>query len=73
MGGIYVNPIELYLFIFSIDQEKSKGLARKSEEYVPTLTPIINIKTKYFMVTPPKKKIASSTNNVVSEVLTDRT
>ena len=36
---------------------------------VPTMTPMINAKMKPRIVSPPKKKIASSVTSVVPEVL----
>ncbi len=46
------------------------GEAMKSEEYVPTMTPMINANMNPLMESPPKMNIASNTIKVVSDVFT---
>ena len=42
------------------------------EEYVPTTTPIIMVKAKSLMTSPPKRKRARTVKRVVPEVITVR-
>ena len=44
------------------------GVAIKTEEYVPTSTPIIKANINPLIDSPPKRKIESSTTKVVNEV-----
>ena len=44
------------------------GVAIKTEEYVPTITPIISANINPLIDSPPKRKIDSNTTKVVNEV-----
>ena len=45
--------------------------ATKIEEYVPKVTPTKRARVKFFIVSPPKRKMARSVIMTVSEVLID--
>jgi hypothetical protein len=45
------------------------GDATNNEEYVPTITPTIKANINPLITSPPKRKIISSTKNVVKDVL----
>ena len=44
-----------HLFLRHFIHATKIGPARKNEEYVPAMIPIISVKEKYFNVSPPKK------------------
>src|SRR5699024_7958762 len=50
-------------------QSYMMGLATKMEEYVPTVTPMINENMNPRMASVPKKKMATNTRKVVMAVL----
>lgn len=57
-------------FDFLIPEKSiNTGVAIHTEEYVPTITPIIKAKMKPLMAAPPKMKMINNTMNVVMDVL----
>src|SRR6056297_424826 len=57
------------VFTFLCTVSKTTGDAINKDEYVPTITPISNAKTKPLITSPPKMKIVSNTTNVLRDVL----
>ena len=51
---------------------RATGAARKMEESVPKITPSIIAKANERTLSPPRKKMQSSTSKVVSEVINVR-
>ena len=70
-GLLYYNFKKDYLFLISFRLIVSTiiGDATNNEEYVPTITPTIKANINPLITSPPKRKIISSTKNVVKDVL----
>jgi hypothetical protein len=64
--------VDKIYFLFLIFNQVIKIFGAKNrEKIVPKTIPIIKVKAKYLRVTPPKKKIDTTTIKVVTEVPTD--